>query len=73
MLKTETIKYSLGEEVTIMREGLTAGKKILKVDGYVQCPNNLFMRKDNILAYYSESRKYWVFERRSTNDRPRKV
>jgi len=61
-MKTEVIKYANSKETTIMRESLLNGKKILKAEGYIQCPNNLFMRKDDSIAYYSESKKYWVFE-----------
>jgi len=68
-MKTETIKYANGKETVVMRESLAKGKKILKSEGYTQCKNNLFMQKDDSIAYYSETKKYWVFEtKKCTND-----
>ena len=60
-MKTEIIKYANGKEIKIMREGFAAGKKILKIEGYEQCLNDLFMQKENSIAEYNKNKKYWIF------------
>jgi hypothetical protein len=59
---TDTIKYSNGKETTIMRESLAKGKKILLAEGYVECPNSLFMQKYNSIIHYNKTMKVWIVE-----------
>jgi len=67
-LKTEKIKYATGKEIEVMRESLQIGRKILKTEGYIQCPNPEFMQKGNSIVYYNKTKKYWVFEVKKCTD-----
>jgi len=61
-ITTEIIKYSNGKETIIMRESLAKGKKILLAEGYAECPNSLFMQKDNNIIHYNKTMKVWIVE-----------
>ena len=62
ILITEKFKFATGKELQVMKESLATGKKILKAEGYKQCPNSLFMQKDNSIAHYNKTMKVWIFE-----------
>lgn len=62
MLKTEKFKFATGKELEVLKEGLTTGRRILNAEGYIQCPNNLFMQKGNSIVHYNKSMKVWIFK-----------
>ena len=61
-IKIEKIKFTSGKELEVMRQNLATGKKILKSNGYEQCPNDLFMQKENSIVHYNKNMKVWIFE-----------
>ena len=59
-MQTKIIKLSQGKELEIMEKGLEVGKRLLTKEGFIQCPNPNFMRKDNITAHYNSLMKCWI-------------
>ena len=67
MLPITQQKTIYGYERPIMNIGMVKGRNCLTADGYTQCENKTYYKKENEYWHYNHLSKCWYYEKQEVN------